>query len=256
MGCGRTPNEGTGRRRAVAAALLALALCGCSGPSDPTPTPPGDAIQLEGGNVLVFQDDGRLVDLRGAIEAGVRRTLEVASPPLRIAGVRFQIEAGTQYAIPEIGFGGRADLATVRLGFDPESPALPGSLETELVPLAAHELHHVARLRATGFADNLLEAMVLEGLADHFSIQVARSDPPIWATALGEAQLAEWQERARRVWLGSSYDHSAWFFGNGEIPRWTGYSVGFEIVGRYLKANPDRLPSDLLGEPATSFAGP
>ncbi|KGB21940.1 hypothetical protein AtDm6_2706 [Acetobacter tropicalis] len=30
------------------------------------------------------------------------------------------------------------------------------------------------------------------------------------------------------------YDHSRWFFGRGSIPRWFGYTLGYEIVGNWL----------------------
>jgi len=238
--------------RSWLAVSLALAAGACS-----SPTAPGDVsetVALEDGSLLVWGDGGRLSEWREPIEEGVRRSLEVAAP-LRVDHVRIEVEAGLQYSIPEIGFGGRADPGRVRLSFDPASPALPRSLETELVPLLAHELHHDSRLRRVGYAQNLLEAMVLEGLADHFSIQVARPDPPMWARALTMPEVEELLARARPVWLRPGYDHDAWFFGTTrEIPRWAGYSLGFEIVRRYLEANPGRLPSDLIGEPASSFA--
>lgn len=245
-----------GSGRGVSAVIvLAVASAACSGPAASTPLPPGESVLLDGGNVLVFGDAGRLGDWREPIERGVARTLELAAPLLRVDRVRIDVRAGTRYAIPEIGFGGRADAGGVRLDFDPDSTALPGSLETELVPLVAHELHHVARMRTAGYGDNLLGAMVSEGLADHFSVQVARDDPPLWSGALTGAELEEWLGRARPVWLRGGYDHAAWFLGTTpEIPRWTGYAVGFELVTRYLEAEPGRRASDLIAEPALSFA--
>jgi hypothetical protein len=34
----------------------------------------------------------------------------------------------------------------------------------------------------------------------------------------------------------SDYDHAAWFFGAGPLPRWAGYSLGFRIVGDHVAA--------------------
>ena len=115
-------------------------------------------------------------------------------------------------------------------------------------------MHHVARFRAGRFSSNLFEAMINEGLADHFSIEVAGTDPPIWSRALTAQQLATWSERARAQWFDSNYNHDAWFFGAAPpIPRWAGYSIGFDLVGQFLAADPSRRPSKLHAEPAASF---
>lgn len=37
------------------------------------------------------------------------------------------------------------------------------------------------------------------------------------------------------------------------IPRWAGHAIGFDLVGAFLDANPRRLASDLVDEPAASF---
>lgn len=50
------------------------------------------------------------------------------------------------------------------------------------------------------------------------------------------------------------YDHGTWFYGTGpEIPRWTGYTVGFELVRLYLAENTGARASGLVGQPAISF---
>ncbi|RMG28790.1 MAG: hypothetical protein D6730_05025, partial [Bacteroidetes bacterium] len=63
-----------------------------------------------------------------------------------------------------------------------------------------------------------------------------------------------WTERASEAWNERPYDHNKWFFGaGGEVPRWAGYAIGFELVKNYLAAHPSRKPSTLFDEPATSF---
>ena len=160
-------------------------------------------------------------------------------------------------AIPELGFGGRAEAGVVRLSFNPGSAAMARSLDTELFPLLAHELHHVARFRTAGLSTNLLGAMIAEGLADQFAVEVAGTDPAIWATALSGDALAGWTERSRDQWFNDDYNHAAWFFGaSASIPRWAGYSIGFELTRQYLLAHPARRPSNLFAEPASSFLPP
>ncbi len=136
---------------------------------------------------------------------------------------------------------------------NPNSARIPDSIPTELFPLLAHEMHHVARIRSVGYGTNLLEAMVSEGLADQFAIEVAGIDPPMWSMALSEEELEVWSARAKEEWYNTAYSHDAWFFGGGSIPRWAGYSIGFAMTGDFLSANPERKPSQLFSQPASSF---
>ena len=43
------------------------------------------------------------------------------------------------------------------------------------------------------------------------------------------------------------YNHAAWFFGRGDLPRWAGYCFGWRIVGKYLACSAERRPSRLAG---------
>jgi hypothetical protein len=235
------------------AALLAASAC--SGPSSSSDTADvSSGIPLAGGSTLVFQDGGQLVAQRGTIEQIVKDTLEVVRSSIPLDGVTILVAAGNANLIPEIGFGGRSDAGTIWMTFDPSSPLMARSLESELFPLLAHEMHHVARFRTAGNSRNLLEAMVTEGLADRFSVEVAGIDPPLWSSALEGDSLEMWSQRARDEWFNGSYNHDAWFFGAAPpIPRWAGYTIGFDIVGEFLGANPSRRPSDLYAEPGNSF---
>lgn len=172
-----------------------------------------------------------------------------------VDGVTIRVLADPTRIIPELGFGGfTPNSEEVQLFVDPAWPNLAQSLATELFPLLAHELHHTMRHRTAGYGSALFNAMISEGLADYFSIEVAGVDPPIWSTALMGAELEAWMERASEGWLQGPYDHDGWFFGtDSEIPRWAGYSIGFELVRRFLSSNPTRRASDLFGEPALSF---
>lgn len=95
----------------------------------------------------------------------------------------------------------------------------------------------------------MFEALVTEGLADHFEIEVTGKNPQPWDTALTGKQVEKYLDLAQRELDHKNYNHHAWFYGSKEkhIPRWTGYSLGFRIVGEYLKKNPDRKPSRLYG---------
>ena len=43
----------------------------------------------------------------------------------------------------------------------------------------------------------------------------------------------------------ADYNHEAWFFGRGDLPRWLGYSLGFRLVERFLSEHPGSQASKL-----------
>lgn len=239
------------RVRMLLPGFLLVAL-GCGDAVEPSVCGDAQAISIEGGNCLVL---GNVQGRAEAIERVVRETVIAVRPLIAADAVRIRFESNPAGAISEIGIGGRAIRGEeVLVSIDPGFPDLDQSLETELLPLLAHELHHIARQRTVGYGTTLLEAMVTEGLADHFSIEVAGVAPPPWATALSGTELDTWRMQAAAEWTNDSYNHNAWFYGSpGGIPRWTGYTIGFVVVQEFLDANPGRRPSGLVDEPAASF---
>jgi len=55
--------------------------------------------------------------------------------------------------------------------------------------------------------NTLFEAAVSEGLADHFSIEVAGIIPPLWIVALTSKDVQHWIEAASNIWNEPSYNH-------------------------------------------------
>jgi uncharacterized protein YjaZ len=243
--------------RPLLALTALLSIAACDTPSDAGGADDLAAVALEGTNVLVFEDGGRLDAVREAIARVVRDAVSRVRGLMPVTGVTIRVSAGTSYVIPEIGIGGRTHGPfDIQIVLDPGSAVLTQSIETELFPLLGHEMHHAMRFRTVGYGDNLLESMVSEGLADQFAVEVAGIDPPLWSKALSGADLVLWSARAREQWFDQGYDYEAWFFGTREIPRWAGYSIGFDLTGRFLRADPARRASGLVGEPAESFIPP
>jgi hypothetical protein len=239
-------------RRAPVLVLL-CSLLACAGSTDPDLCGTDGAVSLPDGSCLVFEGD-LSSDHRTRIEAGVRSTLAAVNAVMPVPGVGIRARVAPERTIPEFGIGGyNPGKDEVILHLDPDSPRFETSLDDLQLHLA-HELHHVARRRTVGYGSSLLQALVSEGLADHFVQELGGGDPPIWATALTDSAETAWRNAARATWNEVPYDHDAWFFGvGGPMPRWTGYTVGYGLVGDFLEANPDRTPSDLAGEPASSF---
>lgn len=241
--------------------LLTLLLCclfaswqSCSKSDDPDPCVNADLI-IPGSNIcLSMEHTGLSSKNRELIESKVKQGLADILKLMSIEDLRIRIVENSQLVIPEIGIGGYNPGANeVILGIDVNFSPLDSTLEKNLVSILAHEVHHAKRRRSVGYGNTLLEAVVSEGLADHFSIEISGNEPPPWTMALSSQELEAWIETAGQVWH-KPYDHAKWFFGTDPgIPRWTGYNIGYELVRIYLSNNPAKKASFLHNEPAVSF---
>jgi uncharacterized protein YjaZ len=157
--------------------------------------------------------------------------------------------------VPEIGIGGLApDSYAIFIALDPLHPTFEQAVHRELARTVAHELHHLARRRAGCRGTTLWDAVVHEGLADHFSVELYGNEPPRWSIALPQALLDDLVSTVAEYGSGS-FDHAVWFVGKNPatVPRWAGYAVGWHVVGEYLRRHAGIKPSQLAGLPADAF---
>lgn len=155
----------------------------------------------------------------------------VASPPIDVLVQRLP-----GAVIPEIGLCGHAyRKGLLTLTLDPGNPNLAASLaDGSLRRILVHEVHHCLRMGALGYGRTLGEALVSEGLAGHFTGWLFGSPPEPWECAVADEVLRAHRPDADAL-LDPGYDHDAWFFGvGGKRPRWLGYTLGFQLVGRWL----------------------
>lgn len=239
------------RRRATAATLLAgmvlVSACGNAeaGRSD---RPAGNAIR--------FGDDGgKLKALEPAIRELLTATLAKVQPALELTGVTIVVSSDASGTIPGYGVGGfTPNGTTVQIYIDPAYPEIARLLREHLPPLAAHELHHARRWQGPGYGKTLLEALVSEGLADHFAIELLGVPVPPWSDALPRTETAHYLELAQTEFDSVKYGHPRWFFGAGPgLPRWTGYTLGFRLVETYQAAHGGASAAQLVNTRASAF---
>jgi uncharacterized protein YjaZ len=126
------------------------------------------------------------------------------------------------------------------------------ALADRLPHIVAHELHHVARVRGLNPATTLFEALISEGLADHFGLELLGGPLPPWSNALTPDEIEHFLRLAEPE-FDDLNDYDRWFFGFAPgIPRWTGYTLGFYLVGEYI-ARSGQSAAELVHTPADRF---
>lgn len=198
-------------------------------------------------NLYILKATGRLSsyikDIEDIFSEGEKKITNV----LPVKNVDVVVMDNPDYTIAETGIGGHTYSPNyIVISLNPDFPNFKNALEKELMDTIAHELHHAARWQTIGYGETLLEAMVSEGLADHFAIEITkRKDMHPWDEALNIEQCKQLIEKAKKEYNNNNYDHDVWFFGSKEkgIPKWTAYTLGFQLVNIYLKNHPDTKAS-------------
>ena len=185
----------------------------------------------------------------------VSEAIEAAALQIALDPIELTLAFDARRAIPGWGVGGYSPgTDTLWMSLDPELRGTPGLIDERLPRMVVHELHHAARWRGPGYGFTLLDAMVAEGLADHFAVQVLGGAPAPWTDALDDAQRAVLQKRAAKQLDLNPYSHAGWFFGAEEdIPNWAGYTLGFELVAEYLARQPGATAASLVDAPSARF---
>ncbi len=199
---------------------------------------------------------GRLEPFIKSIQEAFDEAIKEVAAKLQLSRVDIVVADLPASAIPETGVGGYAPNAhLLYIYINPESPGLAERLRVEIKSTLAHELHHCARWAAVGYGTTLLEAMISEGLADHFDLEVNGGTPRPWSTALQPVQLQSLLARAREEFPSANYSHDDWFFGSEkeQIPHWTGYSLGYFLVDSYIKSS-GKTASSLVAASANMIA--
>lgn len=170
-------------------------------------------------------------ELIGEFDAAYKTVSRLMTPPR--LDVLIQRLAGE--TIPEMGLVGRAYRSTMfTMTIDPDNPNLLSSLSTgTLHRQIVHEVHHCLRMAGPGYGWTLGEALVSEGLAGQFVRHLLGNDPEPWECAVTGADLLRSQVDLKTL-ESTHYNHSEWFFGFGAHPKWLGYTLGYQMVGRWL----------------------
>lgn len=207
-------------------------------------------------NIFVLEGSKRILPYKDLIVKTATKAVDLIFKRIPISDVDVVFYDNPRGVIPEIGMGGQARTSNVIfITLDPNFNNFEKVVENETLGTLAHEFHHTLRGRNLGHSTTLLEALVSEGLAEHFEQEITQAPLRPWCKALTKAELQKFGKIAEKEFNNKYYDHGAWFYGSKKkgIPRWTGYTLGYEIVGRYLKVHPNKKASNLYVIKAEEF---
>ena len=140
--------------------------------------------------------------------------------------------------IPEDGVGGYTYACDfIVCALDLKNMSIPRFKE-----MLVHELGHAARVgKNNEWMNTLFDGMISEGIATYFGTEFAKnnSDKQFFTKAMLERSDEE-NERILNELRGNledkNYDYQTIFFtGNDKLPRWSGYSLGYYLVKKYLE---------------------
>lgn len=208
-------------------------------------------------NKIFFHRNMSSVDSKNysTIINSIKKGIDTTSRLIDVKNVDFRVLVFPERTIPRIGMSGAApNDKQIYILLNPNHPKFDEAITTHIIQTIPHEYHHTLRYRTVGYGNNLFEAMISEGLACHFAIEVCKMDTPDYCRALSEEQFKEWKEKAEKVWFNSDYDHLEWFVGlKKTIPANTGYTIGFRLVSDYFKKHPGETASSLYKITADKF---
>jgi uncharacterized protein YjaZ len=202
----------------------------------------------------IHSGDAQKLDQAGVLDV-VRKAVRKQNAYLQHKECNILIFADTFGVIPEQGVGGRCNgFDIVNIFIDPSHKSgLKHNVKTWLPSALAHELYHARRYVTHPFGATLGQALVDEGLPAIFEEFMEPSLEVPYAHYLTRQELVKSWEKAKKVLHNKGYDHDDWFYGGGGIKRWTGYSLGYDIVRQFMQKKGANNPAALIDIPAKDF---
>lgn len=197
---------------------------------------------------------GELNDLVSRVDEALHAVESRARERIVPIALDIVVQSAPNAIIPEMGFGANAPRpGVIYPSIAPDSSMLAANIGEPFERTIAHELHHALRWRHVGYGETLGEALVSEGLAGRFVQELFGHNGEPWETAIPRKEFPQYAKKACAAAKTTNYDRAKWFFGRGELPRWVGYTLSWEIVCDFLENNPNSKPSMLVSAPAETF---
>ena len=191
-------------------------------------------------NVLITRANGNLDSKVETIVKAVKEAECYVFPKLKIDWDIDLLVTNRLYdiIIPEDGVGGHTRTSDfIEFAINEEK-----ATENLISEMVAHELCHAARWgKNDEWINSLFDGVINEGIATYFEAEFVkdRTEKTVFIkTILERSDEANEKilEKLRSQLDSNYYDYDTIFFnGSNELPRWSGYSLGYYLVRKYLK---------------------
>ncbi len=207
-------------------------------------------------NILLTEANGNLSDKKEMIENAVRAAEKYAFQKLKIDwDIDILVTNRIPMIIPENGAGGYTFSADfIRINIDDKK--VTENLISENI---VHELCHAARWgKNNEWTKSLFDGLIFEGIACVFEAEFVKdkSEKTLFIKTILERSDKENEEILAEVHdrLDSNeYDYDKIFFnGDNKLPRWSGYSLGYYLVKKYLEKT-DKKIEDAFADKYAEF---
>ena len=191
-------------------------------------------------SILLTAANGNLSDKTETIRVAVKTAEDYVFQKLNIDWDIDLLVTNRLYdiIIPEDGVGGRTR------GYDFIEFAINEEKATKnlISEMVAHELCHAARWgKNDEWINSLFDGMISEGIATYLEAEFVknREEKTVFIKTVLERTDEENEkilEKLRDQLDSNYYDYNTIFFnGNDKLPRWSGYSLGYYLVKKYLE---------------------
>lgn len=189
---------------------------------------------------MLTEANGNLSDSREIIIDAVKTAEEYVFPKLKVDWDIDVLVTNRLYdiIIPEDGVGGRTRTSGF-IEFAINEEKATKNLISEMV---AHELCHAARWgKNDEWINSLFDGIISEGVATYLEAEFVkdREEKTVFIkTILGRTddENKKILEELRGQLDSNYYNYDTIFFsGNDKLPRWSGYSLGYYLVKKYLE---------------------
>lgn len=196
-------------------------------------------------NLLLTTANGNLFDSKDMIKRAVKKAEEYAFFKLKIDWDIDVLATNRlhKFIIPEDGVGG----ATYASDFI-ELAINEKATENLMSEILVHEFCHAARWKKKGEPmKSLFDEIINEGIATYFEFEFAKNqtEKQFFIKTVSERSDEENEkilEDLRSQLNSDNYDYDKIFcYGDNELPRWAGYSLGYYLVKKYLKETGKRI---------------
>lgn len=196
-------------------------------------------------NILLTEANGNLLDKKEMIKTAVKTAEKYVFPKLKIDwDIDILVTNRIPMIIPENGAGGFTFSADfIRIIIDDEK-----ATENLISENVVHELCHAARWgKNDEWIKSLFDGLLFEGLACVFEDEFANNNPE--KTLFIKTILERSDEENEKILAvvrekldSNEYNYDEIFFnGNDKLPRWSGYSLGYYLVKKYLEKTNKRI---------------